>query len=94
MSSNLLSDSKCSTLCRVEQKKLSTHRTSCPCCSSRSHKCDPTNPDPPVTRIRLKFPDNSASSHHYEKYVALIIVVAPGAAQQERRFSAQEARPS
>src|SRR6185437_9619697 len=46
--------SRCSTLCRVPVKKLSTHSTSHPCASSRSHRCDPRNPAPPVTRTRLR----------------------------------------
>ena len=30
--------------------------TSCPWIISLSTKCDPTNPAPPVTKIRLRFP--------------------------------------
>src|SRR5512141_1025168 len=39
--------------CRREVKKLSTHRTSSPRAISRSHRCDPMNPAPPVTRTRF-----------------------------------------
>ena len=42
--------------CRREVKKLSTHRTSSPRASSRSHRCDPMNPAPPVIRIRFIAP--------------------------------------
>src|ERR1051325_6523356 len=34
-------------------KKLSMQTISCPPCSSRSHKCEPKKPDPPVTKIRF-----------------------------------------
>src|SRR5207244_7792327 len=32
---------------------LSTHKTSSPWATSRSHRCEPRNPAPPVTRTRL-----------------------------------------
>ena len=34
---------------------LSTHRTSWPSCNSRSHKCEPIKPAPPVTSTRRSF---------------------------------------
>jgi hypothetical protein len=40
-------------LCRVDEKKLSTQSTSSPADSSRSHKWEPRNPEPPVTNMRL-----------------------------------------
>jgi len=32
--------------------ELSTHKTSYPCSTGRSQRCDPMNPAPPVTRTR------------------------------------------
>ena len=40
---------------RAPVTKLSTHNTSPPSSSKRSHRCDPINPAPPVTRVRFKF---------------------------------------
>ena len=37
-------------------EKLSTHRTSLPSLISRSQRCDPRNPAPPVTNIRFIVP--------------------------------------
>ena len=42
------------TLSLVPVKKLSTQSTSCPSASSRSHRCEPRKPAPPVTRTRLR----------------------------------------
>src|SRR3984893_827154 len=36
-----------------EVEQLSSHKTSSPWASSRSHRCEPKNPAPPVTRTRL-----------------------------------------
>src|ERR1700735_3887928 len=52
----LLLSSKWRILLRVLEKKLSTQRTSCPLLRSRSHRCDPRNPAPPVTRMRFDIP--------------------------------------
>src|SRR5512134_2780071 len=38
----------------VPVKKLSTQSTSCPSASSRSQRCEPRKPAPPVTRTRLR----------------------------------------
>src|SRR5262245_44616859 len=38
---------------RAPVKKLSTHRTMAPSASSRSHKCEPRKPAPPVTKTRV-----------------------------------------
>src|SRR5207302_10343469 len=38
----------------VPLKKLSAHSTSLPSATSRSQRCEPRNPAPPVTRIRLR----------------------------------------
>src|SRR5215472_5988518 len=38
----------------VPVKKLSTQRTSQPCSSRRSHRCEPMKPAPPVTRTRRR----------------------------------------
>jgi hypothetical protein len=35
-------------------KKLSRQITSCPWATSRSHRCEPRKPAPPVTRMRLR----------------------------------------
>src|SRR5256885_72336 len=43
-----------STLSRVPVKKLSMQMTSCPRATSRSQRCEPRNPAPPVTRGRLR----------------------------------------
>ena len=40
-------------LCLLPVKKLSTHSTSLPAASKRSHRCEPRKPAPPVTNIRL-----------------------------------------
>src|ERR1700710_1020960 len=40
-------------LSREEEEKLSTHSTSLPWASSRSHRCEPMKPEPPVTRTVL-----------------------------------------
>src|SRR5690349_19305628 len=41
---------RCATFSLLPVKKLSTHRTSWPCSSSRSQRCDPRKPAPPVTK--------------------------------------------
>jgi hypothetical protein len=38
----------------VPVNRLSTHKTSCPCSSKRSIRCEPRNPAPPVTRTRFR----------------------------------------
>src|SRR5712691_2037172 len=43
---------RCSILRRVPVKKLSTHSTSTPSASRRSQRCEPRNPEPPVTSTR------------------------------------------
>src|ERR1022692_274631 len=54
MSSKRWSSSRCSTLVREPVKKLSRQTTSCPSLRSRSHRCDPKKPEPPVTSIRRR----------------------------------------
>src|SRR5205823_5153246 len=54
MSSNRWWSSRCSTFDREPVKKLSRQTTSCPSFKSRSHRCEPTNPEPPVTSIRRR----------------------------------------
>src|SRR5690349_5882824 len=45
---------------RLPVSRLSTHTTLFPSASSASHKCDPTNPAPPVTNTRIDvFPQSS-----------------------------------
>src|SRR5665213_4518824 len=38
---------------RVPLKKLSTQMTLAPWARSRSHRCEPRKPEPPVTRMRF-----------------------------------------
>src|SRR5262245_29430975 len=38
------------------EKKLSRQRTLCPSAKSRSHRCDPKKPAPPVIRIAWSIP--------------------------------------
>src|SRR5262249_52028683 len=52
MSSKRMFDIRPETFGRVAVKKLSTQSTSSPRANSRSHKCDPMKPAPPVTRMR------------------------------------------
>lgn len=44
---------QCAIALLLPEKKLSNTTTSCPLHMSLSTKCDPTNPAPPVTRIRF-----------------------------------------
>ena len=53
---------RCSIFCLVPVNRLSTHKTSCPCLSNLSIKCEPRNPAPPVTRIRLRLSYKRATS--------------------------------
>ena len=43
---------RCAMLARLPLKKLSRQVTSCLSLRSRSHRCEPMNPAPPVTSIR------------------------------------------
>src|SRR5512140_3308327 len=62
MNSNSGLSRRWAMFCRREVKKLSTHRTSSPRAISRSHRCDPMNPAPPVTRTRFILPPPGESS--------------------------------
>src|SRR5260221_12063729 len=53
------------TFGRVAVKKLSTQRTSSPRASSRSHRWEPMNPAPPVTRTRRLL--NICLPHHSQQ---------------------------
>jgi hypothetical protein len=48
--------------CLRPVKKLSRHKISWPSLSSRSHKCEPRKPAPPVMRIRISVKLNGAQS--------------------------------
>src|SRR6266851_9496543 len=50
-------------LARLPLKKLSRQITSCPSRNSLSHKWEPRNPAPPVTRVRT-----SSSAHEILRY--------------------------
>ena len=52
---------RCRMLARLPLKKLSRQMTSCPSRSSRSHRCDPRNPAPPVTSTRTSRPPSRSS---------------------------------
>src|SRR5262245_40599133 len=58
------------TFGRVAVKKLSTQRTSSPRASSRSHRWEPMNPAPPVTRTR-RLLDICLPHHSQELYNVL-----------------------
>ena len=60
ISSKFFFASKCSTLDFWLVKKLSRQITSWPASTSRSHKCDPRKPAPPVTRMRIEYPFRTA----------------------------------
>src|SRR5512135_974383 len=62
MNSNSGLSRRWAMFCRREVKKLSTQSTSSPRDSSRSHRCDPMNPAPPVTRTRFILPPLGESS--------------------------------
>src|SRR5713101_53611 len=51
MSSKSSQGKRCEILRLEPVAKLSRQRTSCPPARSRSHKCEPKNPAPPVTRM-------------------------------------------
>src|SRR5262245_3040849 len=70
MSSNLEFDMRPDTFGRVAVKKLSTQRTSSPRASSRSHRWEPMNPAPPVTRTR-RLPNICLPHHSQELYNVL-----------------------
>src|SRR5271170_2764583 len=50
---------------RTGEKKLSTHRTSFPLLRSRSQRCEPRNPAPPVTRMRFVIDSPLTRQHNH-----------------------------
>src|SRR5215813_4432533 len=95
MSSNLEFDMRPDTFNRVAVKKLSTQRTSSPRASSRSHRWEPMNPAPPVTRTRrllnICLPHHSHELHNVlaarpSNSVKLDAPSIPGAAQMLNRM--------
>src|SRR5262249_41547990 len=61
------------TFGRVAVKKLSTQRTSSPRASSRSHRWEPMNPAPPVTRTRRLL--NICLPHHSQELYNILEVI-------------------
>src|SRR5215472_14439144 len=75
MSSNLEFDMRPDTFGRVAVKKLSTQRTSSPRASSRSHRWEPMNPAPPVTRTRRLL--NICLPHHSQELYNVLASARP-----------------
>src|SRR4029077_1574965 len=62
MNSKLRCPARWAILARLPLKKLSRQMTSAPSRNSRSHRCEPRNPAPPVTSARTLFSSKSPRS--------------------------------
>jgi hypothetical protein len=89
-SSNDLWSSKCTMLRRVPVKKLSTHKTSWPASSRRSHRCEPRNPRAAGHQnplIHLPSLERAASKIRFRSRRSGLIVQAASRASRSKSYA-------